>query len=433
MGLSYNIVTLCCKVNSCESAAIASGMERLGFVRAEEGEIADISIINSCAVTGMAVTKTRHAVSRCKRDNPSCVTVLCGCFPQCFPEEAGLRWGADIVVGNSNKGRLPEIISEYLEKRIKTVKVPQMTRQYDESAAVPDVDRTRAFIKVEDGCDNFCAYCIIPTARGRVRSLAPEKITEQSLECVRNGHKEIVLTGINLCCYGEELGLTLSDAVKACAKSGVERIRLSSLEPERMTDEEISALKSVPQLCPHFHLSLQSGSDTVLKRMNRRYDTEEFMRIVDKLRGEFPNCSVTTDIIAGFPGETDEEFQQTMEFVKRVQFSKIHVFPYSIREGTIAAEMKQVPPTVRSDRTRALSDFAKGLEFAFFGTQLNTEHTVLVEKPRSEDYSVGFTENYLPVRIYGKPVLPRHSLVKVRITDYTKEYCIGKIVKVDNN
>lgn len=426
MGITYNIVTLGCKLNSCESAAIASGMERLGFVRAKDGEVADISIINSCAVTSMAVTKTRHAVSKCKRESPSGVTVLCGCFPQCFPEEAGLNFGADIVVGNSNKGKLPEIIMEYLNKRIKTVKVPPLTREYDESAAVPDVDRTRAFIKIEDGCDNFCAYCIIPTARGRVRSLAPEKITEQSLKCVRSGHKEIVLTGINLCCYGEDLGLRLSDGAKACAKSGVERIRLSSLEPDRLTDEEIAAFKSVPQLCPHFHLSLQSGSDTVLKRMNRRYDTGEFLRIADKLREEFPNCSLTTDVIVGFPGETDGEFLQTLEFVKKVKFSKIHVFPYSIRKGTIAAEMKQVPPSVRSDRVKVLNDLANGLEVAFFGTQLNSEHTVLIEKPQSENYSVGFTENYLPVRIYGKPVLPRHSLVKVRITDYNEKYCIGK-------
>lgn len=427
--ITYNIVTLGCKLNSCESAAIASGMERLGFVRAQNDELADISIINSCAVTSVAVTKTRHAVSRCKRENPSGVTVLCGCFPQCFPEEAGLRFDADVVVGNSNKSKLPEIIKDYLDKRIKTVKVTPMTREYDESAAVPDVDRTRAFIKIEDGCDNFCAYCIIPTARGRVRSLAPEKITEQSLECVRNGHKEIVLTGINLGCYGEDLGLSLSDGVQACAKSGVERIRLSSLEPDRLTDKEISALKSLPQLCPHFHLSLQSGSDTALKRMNRRYDTEEFMRIADKLREEFPDCSLTTDIIVGFPGETDEEFQQTLEFIKRAKFSKIHVFPYSIRKGTVAAVMKQVPPTIRSDRVKVLTKAADGLEFEFFGTQLDTEHTVLIEKPQSEDYSVGFTENYLPVRIYGKPVLPRHSLVRVKITDYTKEYCIGRIIK----
>ena len=431
MALRFNVITLGCKLNCCESAAIAEGMERLGYVRAEDGETADISIVNSCAVTSMAVTKTRHAVSRCKRENPNGVTVLCGCFPQSYPEEAGLRFGADIVTGNANKGQLPGIIKEYLERRIKTVKIPPMTREYDESAAVPDTDRTRAFIKVEDGCDNFCAYCIIPTARGRVRSLAPEKITEQAAECVRNGHKEIVLTGINLGCYGEDLGFKLSDAVKACAKAGTERIRLSSLEPERLTDDEITALKQVPQLCPHFHLSLQSGSDTVLKRMNRRYDTAEFTRITDKLRTEFPNCSVTTDVIVGFPGETDEEFEQTLEFVRKTGFAKVHIFPYSIRKGTIAAEMKQVPPSVRSARVKALSDLADGLEPKFFESQLNTEHTVLIERPKSEEYSFGFTENYLPVRIYGAPV-PRHTLVKVRVTDYEEKFCVGRAMAVDS-
>lgn len=428
MALTFNIITLGCKLNCCESAAIAAGMEREGFIRAADGETADISIVNSCAVTSMAVTKTRRAVSRCKRDNPYGVTVLCGCFPQSYPEEAGLRLGADVVTGNQNKGKLPEIIKEYLERCIKTVKIAPMTREYDESAAVPDTDRTRAFIKVEDGCDNFCAYCIIPTARGRVRSLSPEKITEQSAECVTNGgHKEIVLTGINLGCYGEDIGLKLSDAVKACAESGVERIRLSSIEPERLTDDEIMSLKSVTALCPHFHLSLQSGSDTVLKRMNRRYDTAGYMRIVDKLRGEFPGCSITTDIIVGFPGETDEEFNQTVEFVKKVKFAKIHVFPYSIRKGTVAAEMKQVPPTVRSERVSVLSELADRSELDFFESQLNTEHTVLIEKPQSEDYSVGFTENYLPVRIYGK-AFPRHSLVRVRITDYEKKFCVGRAI-----
>ncbi len=428
MALTFNIVTLGCKLNCCESAAIAAGMEREGFVRAAEGETADITVVNSCAVTSAAVAKTRHAVSRCRRENPDGVTVVCGCFPQSYPEEAGLRLEADIVTGNQNKGKLPEIIKEYLDKGIKTVKIPPMTREYDESAAVPDTDRTRAFIKVEDGCDNFCAYCIIPTARGRVRSLSPEKITEQAKECTADGgHKEIVLTGINLGCYGEDIGLKLSDAVKACAKSGVERIRLSSLEPERLTDNEITALKSVTALCPHFHLSLQSGSDTVLKRMNRRYDTAEYIRIVDKLRTEFPDCSITTDIIVGFPGETDEEFDQTVEFVKKVKFAKIHVFPYSIRKGTVAAEMNQVNPTVRSERVGALSELADRSELDFFESQLNTEHIVLIEKPQSEDYSVGFTENYLPVRIYGRNI-PRHSLVRVRITDYKEKFCVGRAI-----
>lgn len=423
--MTFDIITLGCKVNSCESAAIAAGMEREGFTRAEGGDAADITIVNSCAVTAAAVIKTRHVISRVKRDNPDGVAVLCGCFPQSFSEEAGLHSGADIVTGNSNKGILPDIIKEYLKRYVKTVKIEPLTREYDEGAAVPDTDRTRAFIKIEDGCDNFCAYCIIPTARGRVRSLSLERIREQAAECVKSGHKEIVLTGINLGCYGADLGLKLSDAVKACAESGVMRIRLGSLEPERLTDEEIDALRSVERLCPHFHLSLQSGSDTVLKRMNRCYDTAKFTRITNKLRESFPNCSVTTDVIVGFPGETDEEFSETLEFVQKAGFAKIHIFPYSIRRGTVAAEMKQVPPTVRSMRVDELMKLADKLELDFFGTQVNTEQTVLIEKPRSPNYSAGFTGNYTPVRIYGEPI-ERHSTVKVKITDYSDKYCIGR-------
>lgn len=425
--MTFEIITLGCKLNSCESAAIADGLEKLGLIRAEKGEKADISVINSCAVTGMAVTKSRRAVSKYRRENPDGIVVLCGCFPQCFPQEAGLHTGADIVAGNSYKGQLPIIIKEYLDKGIKTVKVSPLTREYDERAAIPDNDRTRAFIKIEDGCDNFCTYCIIPTARGRVRSLRPEKIAEQAAECVANGHREIVLTGINLGCYGGEFGLTLADAVKICAKRGAERVRLSSLEPEYLTDEEIIKLKSVPQLCPHFHLSLQSGSDSVLKRMRRRYDTALFAHIADKLHSEFPNCSITTDVIVGFPEETDEEFAESVEFIKKIGFAKIHIFPYSIREGTVAAEMRQVPPRVRSRRVAELSGIADSLEGAFFDTQLGTVHTVLIEKPQSEDYSQGFTENYLPVRIFGK-MFPRHSLVKVRISGYRKGFCTGAVI-----
>lgn len=424
--MTFEIITLGCKLNSCESAAIAEGLEALGFKRAADGETADLSVVNSCVVTGSAAAKTRHAVSKCRRDNPSGIVVLCGCFAQCFPEEAGLKLGADIVAGNSNKGQLPILIEEYLYNRIKMVKVPRMTREFDESASVPDNDRTRAFIKVEDGCDNFCAYCIIPMARGRVRSLRPEKITEQAGTCVESGHKEIVLTGTNLGCYGAELGLTVSDAVKACAESGIERIRLSSLEPECLTDEEIMKLKSVPGLCPHFHLSLQSGSDTVLKRMARRYDTELFSHIADKLRAEFPGCSITTDVIVGFPEETDEEFAETCEFVRKIGFAKIHVFPYSVREGTVAAEMKQLHPSIRSRRVKELTEIADKLEMDFYEQQRNTFHTVLIERPQSAEYSNGFTENYLPVRIYGR-LLPRHSLVRVRIAGYREHYCIGII------
>lgn len=425
--MTFKIITLGCKLNSCESAAVAESFLADGFERAADGEGADVYIVNSCAVTGMAVAKVRHELSKCRRENADGVTVLCGCFPQSYPEEAGLNADADIVTGNAEKGGLPELVRAFMRNRVKTVKISPLSREFDESASVPDEDRTRAFIKVEDGCDRFCSYCIIPTARGRVRSLAPEKITEQAKRCVEHGHKEIVLTGINLGCYGRELGLSLSDAVKAVERSGVERIRLSSLEPEMMTDEEIARLKEVEALCPHFHLSLQSGSDTVLKRMNRKYDAEQYRQVADKLQEAFPGCSITTDIIVGFPEETDEEFLETVDFAREIGFAKIHVFPYSLRKGTIAAVMKQVPPSVRTDRVKMLTAAAKELELKFCEKQHGSVQTALIEKPQSAQYSHGFTENYTPVRIYGEPI-ERHSLVKVKITGSRDGYCTGVVI-----
>lgn len=423
--MTYNVITLGCKLNFCESAAIEKSFEDNGFTKSENK--ANVYVINSCAVTGVAVAKARHALSKAKRENPNCVAVLCGCFPQSYPEEASLKLGADIVIGNADKNRLPALVKEFLKARVKQVKITPLSREYDVNSALPDEDRTRAFIKVEDGCDRFCSYCIIPTARGRVRSLSPKTIAEQARLCVEHGHHEIVLTGINLGCYGQELGLSLADAVRAAESSGVERIRLSSLEPEMMTDEEIAKLRGVNGLCPHFHLSLQSGSDSVLKRMNRRYGKERYRHVVETLRGAFPNCAITTDMIVGFPGETDEEFIESVDFAREIGFAKIHVFPYSLRKGTVAAEMEQVHPSIKSDRTDMLTAAAKEMELAFYETQLGTEHTVLIEKPRSKEYSHGFTESYIPVRIYGTE-LPRHTLADVRITDYRDGYCLGELI-----
>lgn len=423
--MTYKVITLGCKLNFCESAAIEKSFEENGFKKAEDK--ANIYILNSCAVTGTAVAKARHAISKARRENPNAVIVLCGCFPQSYPQEASLKLGADIVTGNADKSKLPELVKEFLKTRVKAVKITPLSREYDEKSAVPDEDRTRAFIKVEDGCDRFCSYCIIPTARGRVRSLPPDKITEQAALCVEHGHHEIVLTGINLGCYGQDLGLTLADAARAVENAGAERIRLSSLEPEMLTDEEIEKLRGVNGLCPHFHLSLQSGSDSVLKRMHRRYDKARYKHVVERLRETFPGCSITTDMIVGFPGETDEEFIEGVDFAREIGFAKIHVFPYSLRKGTVAAEMAQVHPNVKSDRVEMLTAAAIELEQKFFETQLGTEHTVLIEKPQSREYSHGFTESYIPVRIYDAE-LPRHTLADVKITDFRDGYCIGELI-----
>ena len=423
---TFEIITLGCKVNSCESAAIEQNMLAHGFEKADEN--AEICIINSCAVTGTSVEKARHTLESRKRKNPGCVAVICGCFPQSFPEKAVLNTAADIVTGNSEKHKIPEMIEEFLKNKTKIAKIEPLSRDYDENSAVPDENRTRAFIKIEDGCDRFRSYCVIPIARGRVRSLPVEKIAEQAEQCAKDGHKELVLMGINLGCYGQEYGLSLADAVEAAAKSGVPRIRLSSLEPEMLSDGIIEQFSAVSALCPHFHLSLQSGSDSVLKKMNRKYNSEQFAHVVEKLREAFPGCAITTDIIAGFPGETDEDFQRSVDFAKEMRFAKIHVFPYSIRKGTVAAEMPQLHPKIITERAKFLISQAEILEREFFREQVGTEQTVLIEKPKSPSYSQGFTERYVPVRILGENI-PRHSLVRVKITGVRDNYCAGKTVE----
>lgn len=426
--MKYDIITLGCKVNSCESAAIAETFEREGFVRAERNETADVYVINSCCVTSVAEKKTRQAVSRCKRDNPDCVAVLCGCFPQSYPESARSAAGADIVAGNAEKRDICEMVKKYLENRVRIISEKPLSREFDEVSSGADLDRTRAFIKVEDGCDRFCSYCVIPFARGRVRSRKPDNISEQARLCAQSGHKEIVLTGINLGCYGQELGLTLGDAVRAADVEGIERIRMSSLEPEMLTDSEIGKLRAADKLCPHFHLALQSGCDETLKRMNRRYDTALYREVAGKLREAFPDCAITTDIMVGFAGETEREFEESLKFVEEMRFAKIHVFPYSIRKGTIAAEQSdQVLPQIKSERAAQMIRLGERLERQFLNEQVGSVHTVLIEKRKSEDYRNGFTKNYIPVRIYGENP-ERGSLVKVKITSAREGYCIGSII-----
>lgn len=421
--MTYEIITLGCKVNSCESAAIAAHMERAGYTPAQQG--ADVCIINSCAVTGTGVKKARQTVSRCKRENPACIVVLCGCFPQAYPEEASRVIGADIVTGNSYKGDIPALVAQRLGTGVRTMCVQPLTRDFDENSAGADIDRTRAFIKVEDGCDRFCTYCIIPFARGRVRSRRPEEIARQAALCAESGHREVVLTGINLGCYGQEYGLTLADAVSAAQADGIERIRLSSLEPEMLTADEVERLRGIKKLCPHFHLSLQSGCDKTLRDMHRRYDTELFAQTAQRLREAFPGCAITTDIMVGFPGETDEDFAQSMAFIEQIGFAKLHVFPYSIRQGTVAAERPdQTPPMIKTRRTRLAEELGRQLEERFLSAQVGTVQSVLIEKPRTPDYSHGFTAGYTPVRIYGAE-LARHTLVTVRITGFRDGYCIG--------
>ncbi len=423
--MKFSIITLGCKVNSCESAAISNAFTAAGYEQAEESQPADVYVINSCAVTGTGVKKARQSVSHCRAENPQAVVVLCGCYPQAYPEEAQSDTVADIITGNVNKAELPALVTKFLTERRRIAEVLPLSREFDENGSAADLDRTRAFIKIEDGCDRFCTYCIIPTARGRVRSRTPQEIARQAEQSAAAGNREIVLTGINIGCYGEDIGCTTADAVRAAQVPGIERVRLGSLEADTLTDEEIARLRGCEKLCPHFHLSLQSGSDTVLQRMKRRYTCAEYEAVVEKLRRAFPGCAVTTDIMVGFPGETEEEFAESMAFAEKIGFAKIHVFPYSIRKGTIAAmRQNQIPPQIKSRRAKEMNVFAAEQEQKFLSEQVGMVQTVLIEKKTSPDYCNGFTGSYIPVRIYGKEI-PRHSLVQVKITEARGNYCVG--------
>ena len=447
--MTFSIITLGCKVNSCESAAIHAAFLAAGYSPAEEDSPADVYIINSCAVTGVGEYDPAYrrdglcflllvlAVLFCASEwfrvsGPfgqllhAIAAGVLGLMSVVLPEEAVRDVSAaDIITGNANKSEIPAMVSKFIAEHRRMSCVQPLTREFDEASSAADLDRTRAFIKIEDGCDRFCTYCIIPTARGRVRSRRPEEITRQAEQAAAAGNREIVLTGINLGCYGEDIGYTPADAVRAAQVSGIERVRLGSLEADTLTDDEIQRLKACEKLCPHFHLSLQSGSDSVLKRMKRRYTSAEYLALVEKLRDVFPGCSITTDIMVGFPGETDEEFAESMAFAEKVGFAKIHVFPYSIRKGTVAAmRPNQVVPQVKSARAKEMSALADRLERQFLESQVGTVQTVLIEKRTSPDYCSGFTGSYIPVRIYGEDI-PRHSLVQVKLTSADGNYCAG--------
>ena len=427
--MKFLILTQGCKVNQYDSDIISAAMLSNGYIRADENDTPDIVIVNTCTVTENGDKKARRLISKLRRDYPSAVIAVTGCYPQAFPKEAALNRYADIVVGNSKNKSIPALISEFTESKAKKIKIEPHEREFYEPEEFFHSGKTRAFIKIEDGCNRFCSYCIIPTARGRIRSRSLSNIIKETDFHAKDGHKEIVLTGINLSCYGADLGLTLFDAVQAVSDNPlIERVRLSSLEPELLTPEQIEKLSKIEKLCPHFHLSLQSGCDETLKRMNRHYTSEEYAEIVENLRKAFPACAITTDIMVGFAGETEEEFEKSLEFAERIGFSRVHVFTYSIRPGTAAALMPdQVSETAKEQRYGKMTGLSERLRRDFFEKNLNTVHKVLIERQISPEYINGYTESYIPVRIYGGKA-KRHDIVKVKITEVKENFCVGTVV-----
>lgn len=426
--MNYKIITQGCRVNQYDSDIISQSMLNSGFSEINEGEDPDVVIINTCTVTASSDKKFLHLLSKIKKDFPGAITVVTGCFPQAFPERMP-QIGADIVVGNSEKERIPQLVSECMETGESLRVISDHKNIFTEPKEFFHSDKTRAYIKIEDGCNRFCSYCIIPTARGRVRSRSLENIARETDFHARDGHKEIVLTGINLSCYGADLGLDIYDAVKTVADNPlIKRVRLSSLEPDMLGESVIEKLASVKKLCPHFHISLQSGCTETLKRMNRHYTAEEYKKIVECLRDHFDNCAITTDVMVGFVGETESEFEQSLNFVQSIGFGKIHVFTYSVRPGTAAEKMDgHVDEAVKAARYKRMSQIAEQSQKKFFSNNLNVVHNLLAERQTKPEYINGHTENFIPVRIYGGKA-KRHDIVPIRLVKVCDGYCEGVII-----
>ncbi|NLP47790.1 MAG: tRNA (N(6)-L-threonylcarbamoyladenosine(37)-C(2))-methylthiotransferase MtaB [Clostridiales bacterium] len=430
--MKVSFYTLGCKVNQYDSQAMLEAFAAEGYDFVPVGETADIYIVNSCTVTAESDRKTRQAVRRFKKQSPDSLVILTGCMPQAYPESSASLPQADIIMGNRNYDDLFELIEEYFVfGQGRTLISPHKSGDLFGDTAIKGFNqRSRAVLKIEDGCDRFCSYCIIPYARGRVRSKPLEKLKAEMSSLASAGFSELVLVGINLSAYGSDLGASLYEAVEAaCAFDAIKRVRLGSLEPQAMTARLISKLAGLTKLCPHFHLSLQSGCNKTLKNMNRGYTTREYEEICKSLRSSFEDCTITTDVMVGFPGESEFDFQESLNFVRHMAFEKVHVFPYSPRPGTAAAKMKErLTKVQKEERSQKMAAAAKDIRSAFLESQLGRTLEILVEGEDRQGYAQGFSANYTPVKIRdGHP--EAGSFCKVFIEESDADFCYGSPVE----
>lgn len=429
--MKAKVITLGCKVNQYESEAMLSSLLQHGFAAAEDKETADVVILNSCTVTAESDRKVRQIFRRAKKDNPDAVMVLTGCMAQAFPEDARRLEEADIILGTSNRKRLVPDLLAFLSARQRIIDIAPHTNdeKFEDLNVENFTGRTRAFVKIEDGCNRFCSYCIIPYARGRVRSKPLEDLKAELAGLGANGYKEVVLTGINLSAYGQEFGLHLCDAIEAaCATPGIERVRFGSLEPEQLSEDVIRRMAKQKKLCPQFHLSLQSGCDATLKRMNRHYTADEYRTIVRNLRAAFENAAITTDIMVGFAGETDEEFAESLAFAEEIAFAKVHVFAYSRRPGTRAYDMgDQLTNAVKEARSHEMIRVTTATQQAFFKAQIGRTEEVLFEREIQKGVWEGYSMNYTPVAVASGTSLAG-EIRSVRIESCTDTHCMGAVL-----
>jgi len=433
-------MTLGCKVNQADTASMQELFRQAGYEVCSFTEPADIYVVNTCVVTNTGQQKSRQMIRRAIRKENDALIVVTGCYPQTAAEEVKAIDGVDLIIGTQDRAKIVTLVETALERKKNSI--DDEVRPWGKEAAFEEMsggngdDKTRAYLKIQEGCNQFCSYCVIPYARGPLRSRSLLNIREEVQRLTAAGYKEIVLIGIHLGCYGKDMkdGTTLFDAVQtALSVPTLQRLRLGSLESAEVEAQLLDLMAADERLCPHLHLPLQSGCDKVLKDMHRPYDTRKFEILLEQIRKKVPGVAVTTDVIVGFPGETEEDFAATCSFVKRCAFAKMHIFPYSMRKGTPAAARKdQIPESVKKQRAEKLAALDREMQQAYFKQNVGTVHTVLAEQPvTTEDAAAGFveglTENYIRVVLAGDPVLCG-TTVRVRITEPLIDKCKGIIL-----
>ena len=407
-----------CKVNAYETEAMGQLFQNNGYEIVPFSDSADIYVINTCTVTNIADRKSRQMLHKAKKVNPGAVVVAVGCYAQAFVEELEKDDAIDIIVGNDRKKEIVNIVEQHLKKDVIDINDTKIKHEFEELNIESMEEHTRAYIKIQDGCNQFCTYCIIPYARGRVRSRKPAHIMQEVDRLIQKGYQEVVLTGIHLSSYGidfKEEAITLSDVIKMIGeKKEIKRIRLGSLEPRIITEAFMQEMKQIEAFCPHFHLSLQSGCDETLRRMNRRYTAGEYLEGCNLIRKYYPDAAITTDVIVGFPGETEEEFKQCREFLETVNFAQMHIFKYSRRAGTKAAVMEnQIKDEVKSQRSEELIQLNDRLHRQYFEHFLQKKLQVLFEEPaeiNGKTYYVGHTMEYVKVAVESEESIENQIL-----------------------
>lgn len=426
--MTFKIITLGCKVNTYESEYMLEELLKSGYIYNEEKP--DIVIINTCSVTNMADSKSLKIVRRVKRENPNSILVVCGCSVQNNSEKYN-DLEIDILIGNREKSKIVNLIENYYKTKEKyQYLTKERNLDFEDMKVSKFTTHTRAFIKIQDGCNNFCSYCIIPYTRGSIRSKDFNKTIEEVKELVENGHKEIVLTGINTGSYNDN-GRDLSDLLIELAKiKDLERIRISSIEITELDSKFLNTLKNTPKICNHLHIPLQSGSENILKRMNRKYDKEYFYKKIEEIRDIRKDISITTDCIVGHPYETEDDFNEYLEFCQKVNFSKIHVFPYSIRVGTASSTMPQVNDNIKKERAKKLIALSNELEKEY-NKKFIGETLEIITEEEVGDYIIGHTSNYLKVYIKGDYKL--NSTYKVKIERLENNILYGQVSCCSNS